>query len=404
MTVEEFDTVRAFRDRLGEEWASLADRSAVASIFQHPAWVDAAGGDPRGFVGMVFADTIGAPARGVAAWERPFPGLWRPVGHGRCDYLDLVAEPGCEEMVARTFASHMENRPGWVCVDLPQARPGSVVSFIPGTHAVDGETCPGCDLPDNWETFRKSLGKALRGNIGYYARALSKQGEMRIHTADAKTVDADMDAFFTLHQRRWRSRWLPGAFADRKSREYHRSLARTLLSAGRLRLHTLTVDGQAIASLYCFATDRETFYYLGGFDPAWSRWSPGTVLTAHAIRHAIEHDRSVRFDFLRGNEAYKYKWGAVDRHNRRYSLARGPLGQSFASAGALQLRWELALKDRMHARFGGAGRPVSKRPGQEDAAATGKNELDRSAESGAGMARSSYIGGGAAATARTEPE
>ncbi|MFY7954449.1 MAG: GNAT family N-acetyltransferase, partial [Armatimonadaceae bacterium] len=133
------------------------------------------------------------------------------------------------------------------------------------------------------------------------------------------------------------------------------------------------INAAPVASLYCFATFSETFYYLGGFDPDFAKFSPGTVLTAHAIRYAIENDRSSRFDFLRGNESYKYKWGAVDRHNVRLALVRGRVGNVLTSAGAAQLRLELRLKDRMHARFGGAGKPGAGVRGQESGGSAGNN-------------------------------
>ena len=352
----------------------------MATIFQHPAWFEGHGAKAVGFLGMVFSDSAGGAVRGIALWERPFPMVWRLAGSTHSDYADLLAEPGFEDRVAESFASHMANRSGWSWIDLPQVRPGSVASRIPGASGVVGETCPGCDLPSDWDSFHRSLGKSLRSNIGYYARAIAKSGEMEIRTADATTVDTDLESFFELHQRRWRSRWMPGAFADQRSRAAHRSVAKRLLDAGRLRLHTLLVDGTAVASLYCFAGVRETFYYLGGFDPAWSKHSPGTVLTAHAIRHAIEVDGSCRFDFLRGNESYKYKWGAQDRHNMRMRLVRGALGRGLSSLGVAGLGLELALKDRMHARFGGAGKPGAG-PSRQDAGVVAGNKQSRLAVS-----------------------
>jgi len=351
----------------------LAGGSAVATIFQHPAWFDGFGTNPLGFLGMVFSDFHGGPIRGLAVWERRFPGIWRLAGTSRSDYADLLAEPGAETAIGSAFARHMAARPGWHWIDMPQSRPGSVASRIPGLTVTTGETCPGCELPSDWETFQRRLGKSLRGNIGYYARSLAKMGAFEIRTADSESFERDMEDFFHLHQRRWRSRWMPGAFADRRSREYHLRVAKRLLDAGRLRLHTLRINTAPVASLYCFATSTETFYYLGGFDPEYGKFSPGTVLTAHAIRHAIENDRSSRFDFLRGNESYKYKWGAVDRHNLRLALCRGRVGALLTSAGEAQLRVELRLKDRMHARFGGAGKPGAGIRGQESAPKTGNH-------------------------------
>jgi CelD/BcsL family acetyltransferase involved in cellulose biosynthesis len=42
---------------------------------------------------------------------------------------------------------------------------------------------------------------------------------------------------------------------------------------------------------------------------------------AHLIRQAIEDKRSV-FDFLRGDEPYKYALGGTDTHVHRLNIAR----------------------------------------------------------------------------------
>jgi CelD/BcsL family acetyltransferase involved in cellulose biosynthesis len=45
------------------------------------------------------------------------------------------------------------------------------------------------------------------------------------------------------------------------------------------------------------------------------------VLLANLIRLAIEQGRS-EFDFMRGNEDYKYRFGAVDRYVKRAVITR----------------------------------------------------------------------------------
>jgi CelD/BcsL family acetyltransferase involved in cellulose biosynthesis len=52
--------------------------------------------------------------------------------------------------------------------------------------------------------------------------------------------------------------------------------------------------------------------YNSGLDAErFGRLSAGVVLTAHAINMAIDLGRH-EFDFLRGNEDYKYRLGAQD--------------------------------------------------------------------------------------------
>lgn len=280
------------------------------------------------------------------------------IGTGGSDYLDLLALPGQERAVAEAVGQWLtQNQRAWDWADLQQSKPGAVTEKLPGADPWEGETCPYLPLPDTYDAFLKTLSKKLRQNVGYYERSMAKEQQLELRLATEATLDADLDAFFRLHQLRWRSRWMPGAFAATAARAFHREAAAALLASGNLRLHTLLLDSVPVASIYCFHKGQTTYYYLGGFDPALAKLSPGTVLTARAIRHAIESDRATEFDFLRGNEGYKYRWGAQDRYNRRVSVTRPGLRSALLvtiGRGALSL--ELKLKHRMHAQHGGAGK------------------------------------------------
>jgi CelD/BcsL family acetyltransferase involved in cellulose biosynthesis len=72
------------------------------------------------------------------------------------------------------------------------------------------------------------------------------------------------------------------------------------------------------------------------------------LATRAAIMHAVGVDKSHTFDFLRGNEPYKYRWGAVDRANMRLLLGRGIYGNAVCAIERHRFAIELSLKDRMH--------------------------------------------------------
>lgn len=200
------------------------------------------------------------------------------------------------------------------------------------------EPCPYLTLPADWNELTARLGKKMRSNLGYYERLLGKTfGEVGFHLADKDTLEAGMTALFDLHQKRWNARWLPGVLGSKRVQAFHRDVARAFLANGWLRLHLLTVDGTIRAALYCFAWGRSTVYYLGGFAPELSKYSLGTLLTGKAIRQAIE-EGCEEFDFLRGNEGYKYRWLPEQRVNHRLLLLRshehlGGLGELPGRAG-----------------------------------------------------------------------
>jgi CelD/BcsL family acetyltransferase involved in cellulose biosynthesis len=371
--VHEFDDFATLSERHGSDWQRIAAASPAATIFQTwewtAAWWEHYG---RGHRLWALAFTENGAVVGLAALM--LPPRAAPLrtstllGTGGSDYLDILAAPDHEGSVVAAFLAHLRQSRRWDWLDLQQVRPGGVVTCLPGATAWRGETCPYLPLPGDWETFRRGLGKKLRQNIGYYERGLAKVYEVSWRTATQETLAADMDAFFDLHQQRWERRWMPGAFASRTARAFHADVARRLLDAGMLRLHTLSLDGEVRATLYCFQKGGTCYYYLGGFDPALAKLSIGTVLTAYAIRYAIEQDRATEFDFLRGDEGYKYRWGAVDRYNARVSLTRpGVRSTLLAAKGRASLQVEMRLKTWMHRRHGGAGAAKQRKEKDADA-------------------------------------
>ena len=85
-----------------------------------------------------------------------------------------------------------------------------------------------------------------------------------------------------------------------------------MLDAGWLQLSFLEVEGQRAATYLNFVYDDVVLVYNSGLDPqTFSYLSPGQVLVARLIEKAIQEKRCA-FDFLQGNEEYKYKLGGQD--------------------------------------------------------------------------------------------
>ncbi|MBC8140574.1 MAG: GNAT family N-acetyltransferase [Armatimonadetes bacterium] len=348
----------------------VAALSSLATVFQTWEWCAAwwrhRGGRGRRFLALEFQEN-GFAVGFALLFRDPLTTNLRPIGDGDADYADILAHPDHEEAVVRALLE-------WLCADgkrfrleMKQTPPDSVLrthlgaaqAAVSGVQVaqIGGEVCPVAALPPTWEAYKSQFGKKRRAHFGYYERNLSKHfSDVSFAVADAQTLAEDTEAFFALHQRRWNARFLPGAFADTSNRRFHFDMAQSLLSGGFLRLHTLSLNGRVEAALYCFHKGATTYYYLGGFEPEFARFSVGSVLTARAIRYAIETDHATRFDFLRGNESYKYAWGAADVPNAFVVAGRRGAGVIIATIGArATLAAELRLKNVMHGAFGGAG-------------------------------------------------
>ena len=360
------------------EWRALEAAGAASSVFLswpwQRAWLDhwGAGGLLRTLVFHDWREVVGiAPLIVRRTYGLPLRRLqW--IGTGVSDHLDLLVRPGYETTVLRAFLGHLSSRASrhWDVADLQQVQSSRFRDQDPGKSSQsEGEesrnlergtlnhgltpqsVAPYLPLPETVEALHAQFGKKLRGNLRYALRALERDHRVEFAQAGPEDLDREMDAFFDLHARRWRSRWQPGVLFSRKVQRFHRQAARGLLEDDALRLHALRLDGRTVASLYCFAYGGVGYYYLGGFDPDLSRSSVGTVLTAHAMESAVR-EGCREFDFLRGQEPYKYRWGCVDRTNHRLILpGRGVL----AACSTRALLWEQAISEAYEKRAHGGG-------------------------------------------------
>jgi CelD/BcsL family acetyltransferase involved in cellulose biosynthesis len=174
-------------------------------------------------------------------------------------------------------------------------------------------------LPASLEQWAGGGPSGLLQQARYAWRGAEQLGTPRFERAEDANFEALFSALVWLHEARWRARCGAGMLAEKPVQEFHREAARGLLAAGALRLYGLRLNDQWAASFYGFQQAGRAYYYLGGFDPALGPLSLGTLMVSHAIESAIR-EGAREFDFLRGSEGYKYRWGARDRATYRRTL------------------------------------------------------------------------------------
>jgi CelD/BcsL family acetyltransferase involved in cellulose biosynthesis len=187
------------------------------------------------------------------------------------------------------------------------------------------EVCPVATLPAGatLDDYLATLGKKERHEIRRKVRRAEAAGEVLL-TASPDPL-ADLPAFIDLHQKRWGAEGLfPDTEGGAQSRVFFRRLFELLGADGPLRLAFLTVGGRRIAACVSFETDDAVLYYNAGVDPDARDLSPGVVMVERLVRRALERGAR-RLDFLRGDEPYKYEWGAVDETIQRLLVRRTAL-------------------------------------------------------------------------------
>ena len=182
------------------------------------------------------------------------------------------------------------------------------------------------DLPADWEAYLASLSRNRRSKIRSQRKKLHRETKARFHVwSDAGSIDAAFDRFVALHHKRWRSTGQESeSFQTPEYLDFHRSVVRSALLRGALRLYTLEINGAPAAMLYGLRFRRSVFIVQSAMDPDLSALRPGLVLLGHAIQHAIE-EGNVIFDFLRGEHSYKDHLAGGERETEIVTASRGTL-------------------------------------------------------------------------------
>jgi CelD/BcsL family acetyltransferase involved in cellulose biosynthesis len=308
-------------------WNKLLRGFAADTIFLTPSWQQIwwrTNGE-----GELHLLTVreGAEIVGVAPLARVGDTWGFAGGVEVADFLDVLARPGSENAVAGAVLDYVEAHGGRV--SLRNLRPDSFVAtclcplaqrrgFEPRLDQED--VSPRVNLPASWEDYLQSLTKKDRHELRRKLRRLLASGAVS-HYAVAAPLARDVDDFLRLHRLSGENK---AAFMTAAMEWFFRALVEEFAASGLLRMYFLEIAGIRVASVILFDYGGEFLLYNSGFDPAYSPLSVGLLLKAFCIRDAIEAGRRV-FDFLQGDEPYKYDLGAHDVPilELRFNVGRG---------------------------------------------------------------------------------
>ncbi|MBI5930986.1 MAG: GNAT family N-acetyltransferase [Chloroflexi bacterium] len=327
MKIESFTTAEVF-EKLRAEWSELLTHVSHNRIFltwewqstwwsaYHPGdlWVLAVRNDAGQLVGLApwFIEQRAKTGRTV-----------RSVG---CvdvtDYLETIVHQDYESLVFEMLATYVdEHQSCYDFIDLCNIPEGSpVLKFFPQLLQERGlsveikpqEVCPVIELPSTWDAYLETLDKKQRHEIRRKLRRSEESPVAWYAVGPEHDLAAETDIFLRLMARASEDK--TQFLENPQNVAFFKQVTPLLMARGWLQIAFLTVEGRHAAAYMNFLYSNEVQIYNSGLDiEAAQGLSAGIVLLSYLIQFAIEHGYK-RFDFLRGNEEYKYRMGAVDTH------------------------------------------------------------------------------------------
>ncbi len=321
-------------EQLAGEWRELFKRSGCRNAFLSFEWLGAwwRHWGRRHRLWIVTVRTRSGRLVAVAPFyvRRSLLGGWAPSalcflgtpGVGS-DHMNVLVEPEYAEFSVDAIVQLVvAQRAEWDYIELADSEESSptMTRFFQGlqdfgmspevTRTID---CPYTELPATFERYLEGVGANLRYNFRRRWRALEREGNAEFLTlAGGPELHERFGELVQLHRLRFGNQRKHSSFLALDVQAFHADALTRLAAEDLARLFVLQVGGRTVAALYGFSSGKTFSFFQSGMDPAWAKLSVGLVLMGCSIREAIRsgHDH---FDFLRGDEAYKFQWATQTR-------------------------------------------------------------------------------------------
>ena len=320
------------RDFTRRDWSSLVTGDPAGTFFHSPGFLklywEEFGEQPEHLL-LAFAEEDGTQV-GAVAFERFDETLRFLGGTEVTDYMGPVSQPELQGAVAKELLAALGRREDWRVADLrglPDdhlwlellAEAAAVQGF--GVEITDDQNgiAPFLPIPGSYEEYLAGLPTKLRHEIKRKARKLETEGgPYHVSLAQRDTLEEYLDRFVELHRK---SEGPKGVFMQPGMEIFFRRLGEAFLPRGMFNLTFIEVNGEKVAGTIGFRYEGTYSLYNSAFDREWQHLAPGMVLVAEDIRIAIEAGCG-GFDLLKGDYAYKYRFGAYPRAVKRLVVTR----------------------------------------------------------------------------------
>lgn len=327
MKVQSYTTPEVFEE-LKSEWNALLQNSVTNTPFSTYEWHNHwwAAYHPGDLWILTFRDEHNC-LRGLASLFIETNEAGRRIVHfvgceDVTDYLDILADKDYLEAIYHALADALiENRELFDTLDLCNIPADSPTkSLFPEILVQKGlavntqkqEVCPIIPLPETFDGYLQMLDKKQRKEVQRKLRRAKGQGDsLNWYIVNGQhDIDEEVEKFLKLMAA---SHPEKAQFLENQEHvNFFKNIVPTAAKAGWLQLNFLEVAGEPVAAYVNFDYNNRIWVYNSGLEPSKAAaLSPGIILLSYNIEHAIEQEREA-FDFLRGDEQYKYRMGGQD--------------------------------------------------------------------------------------------
>ncbi|MBB6488386.1 GNAT family N-acetyltransferase [Rhizobium lusitanum] len=128
-------------------------------------------------------------------------------------------------------------------------------------------------------------------------RLLENQGDVSYNVArQARDIHLRMEEFLALEASGWKGKKRTALVTDRHHAAFAREAISNLAAIDAVRIHTIDLNGKAIASMIVLIMGGEAYTWKTAYDEAYARYSPGKLLMGELTEWHLDDANVVRSD------------------------------------------------------------------------------------------------------------
>ena len=239
-------------------------------------------------------------------------------------HTGFVCLPEYAEEVIPTLSAFIQKGLEWDRFEIRDAFDPRLDTFLKcfsprkfSVHRINRTPAPYTPLPKSWDQYLQDfLGGTTCRMLKYKLRRIERETNLRETEIQPDNLESQIATLLTL----WQGRW--GRKSEQSLNQW-RAIMRCCFESNSLWLTILWDEMTPLAGMAAYLDQqKKTFsYFMSGYNDKYAKLSPGAVMLVRSIQYAIENG-FLTYDFGRGADNYKFKYGAKQRFNTNVIIVR----------------------------------------------------------------------------------
>ena len=257
-------------------------------------------------------------------------GFYTICGYKVSNYVSIICKEEDTELVFSELNTYLHRRHIIInFYDINSRSPLYSLLEKTSTKKIDLYPCPVVNINQSFEELftTQITNSKKRTELRKFQKKIENIGTIKlinIHdTQSYLTYKNLLPRIFSIHKERFKDTNLNSNVSLSENEEYYSKLIESMAISENIYLSLLLLDEVVISFLFLLVEDDLLIDWMPAFDPAFLKYSLGTVHLKMLFEELCVSDKYKRFDFSKGAGLYKDRWASIETTSsmflRRYS-------------------------------------------------------------------------------------